>query len=142
MGIAQFIKGHKDYCRVIYFREGYSFITSNLPVADSCTLLKDGEEVKKAWGHSPKALLPVEGKDQMVQLVNARSGNPIDVFNKVDSKELFSVGTIKTKAIDQHFRAVNVSTGTPLSKLQMWVMAIGMFEFLVAGLMFAKNTLY
>jgi len=142
MDVKQFggmVTGYKDKCQVLYFREGHTFRTSELVIKDACLILREKGAIVKAWGHSPGALLPVKGKNKMVQLVNARDGNPCDPFGCVEKKEKFTDASIKASAKEQHYKSMNVSSGTSASPMQWLIMGIATFLFLIVGITWAVN---
>lgn len=136
MNLKRVLVGTKDECKTIYFREGYSFSTSNLPIKDGCLVINKNDVVEKAWGHSPAALLPLEGEAPMVQLVNARDGNPCDPFQKIAKGDLFSASSVKAMAKDQHYKAVTMASGTPLTTTQTVVLAFAALLFLAGATIF------
>ena len=141
MNLKRIFVESKDVCKTVYFREGYTFTTSNLPIKDSCIIQKKNDTVLKAWGHSPAALLPLEGEQCMTQLVNARDGNPCDPFHKVKKTELFSDSSIRIMATDQHYKAINIASGTPLTVVQVVCLAISAALFLTGAIVFLVREL-
>lgn len=129
--------GFTDKGKVIYFREGYTFRTLNLPIKDGCLQLKEKGIIVKAWGHSPGALLPLQKSKAIVQLVNAREGDPMDVFKCVDKKQKFSETSVKASAKEQHYKSMNMKTGTNATGLQMVTMCIAVAIFLLVGISWA-----
>lgn len=136
MGFKELVTGKKDKCKTIYFKEGYTFKTSDLNIKDGCLVYKENDVVLKGWGHSPKALLPLAGSDSMVQVVNARDGNVCDPFHLVDKSEVFTDTSIRTMAIEQHYKAVNIPPSTQMSKMQLLILVIATFLFFIGGVVF------
>lgn len=135
MGVKNLL-GSRDVQKTLYFMEGYTFRIADLRIQDGCIIVKENEKITRAWGHAPKALLPMEKHSAMVQIVNARDGNAADPFHLVDRRERFTDSSIKQRANEMHYKACNTPIGSQLSKLQLFILVIAGFLFLIGGIVF------